>query len=280
MKTKSILLALLIVVTQPLSALYLFRTVASPSKSSSLRIVPVSATPEPETVDLTIVFPRPYENKRRSPINFQFRLEGYPLGIVTQNERGKELYNSPKGQTVRVIIDNEPFIELDQSVEDSFDENREYYDKILSFHLPFRIQPGQHVIRAFPARSFGEALTGDQCFDAEIFYFQDSSRADSLNVDLSGPYLTYNEPQGTYPASARAPILLDFYLTNCLLSADGFKVRISVDGVDQGVLTEWTPYYMYGFSKGRHTIKLELLDKDHSIVPGMFNVIERQITVQ
>ena len=251
-----------------------------PVRDSEVRIVSVQPTPEADTISLRLIFPRPYENKRRVPVNVQLRIEGFPLGTLTQNDRAKKIYNDPEGQAVHVIIDNEPYVIYNQSIEDSFDENREYYDKILSFHIPFVLKPGQHVIRCFPARSYGESLKGEGCFSSEFFYFQDRKKMDTIHVNLQKPYLTYNEPQGRYPAHKSNPMLLDFYLSNCQLSPDGYKVRLGIDSKVVRMLTQWVPYYLYGLGKGKHTIKLELIDKDNRVVPGFFNVVEREIEIE
>ncbi len=244
-----------------------------------VRVVPALPTPESNTVITKIVFPRPYENKRKIPVNVQLRVEGFPLGVITQNDRSKKIYNDPEGQAIHVIIDNEPYLIYNQSFEDSFDENREFYDKIVSFHIPFSLKPGMHVLRVFPARSYGESLKGRGPFSAEIFYFQDQKKSDNLNIDLQKPYLTYNEPQGRYPSGKGDPILLDFLLSNCELSQDGYKVRLTVDKEVIATLTEYTPYFLYGLSPGKHTVKLELLDKDNELVQGFFNVTQREVEI-
>ncbi len=100
-----------------------------------------------------------------------------------------------------------------------------------------------------------------------------------MNIDLQKPYLTYNEPQGRFPKSKSNPILLDFLLSNCDLSADGYKVRFTVDNKVIQTLTDYVPYYLYGLSSGKHTVKLELLDNKDKIVPGYFNVTEREIEI-
>ncbi|CCB88952.1 hypothetical protein [Simkania negevensis] len=250
------------------------------AKDKELRVVQVSPSPESNTIVLRLIFPRPYENKRKNPVNVQMRIEGFPLGTMTQNDRAGQIFNDPDGQSIHVIIDNEPYLAFHQAVEDSFDENREFYDKIMSFAIPFNLKPGQHVIRAFPARSYGESLKGDGCFAAEIFYFQDRKKTDNLEVDLKKPYLTYNEPQGRYPLHESDPILLDFFLTNCELSPDGYKVRLYIDGKLSRTLTTWAPYYLYGLPKGIHQIKLELIDQNDKLVPGYFNVVQREIIIQ
>ena len=99
---------------------------------------------------------------------------------------------------------------------------------------------------------------------------------------LDKPYLTYNEPQGEFIVDKRnpKPILLDFYIHNCELSKDGYKVRLTIDNANQRILNSWQPYYIYGLKKGTHKIRLELLDPENSLLPGMFNKVERTIVVK
>ena len=46
------------------------------------------------------------------------------------------------------------------------------------------------------------------------------------------------------------PVLLDFFISNCELTSDGYKVRLIVDGDAIRTLTSWQPYYIYGLKKG------------------------------
>jgi hypothetical protein len=73
--------------------------------------------------------------------------------------------------------------------------------------------------------------------------------------------------------------LLDFYLSNCDLSPDGYKVRLTVDGTMTRVISSWQPYYISGLKKGTHTIRLELIDEKNLLVPGIFNDNQRTITI-
>ena len=204
------------------------------------------------------------------------RVEDFPLGIVTPFSRANELYNDPDGQSVHVIIDQRPYFAYSQPTGMSLGSD----DQLLSFSLPFSLEPGMHAIRCFPARSYGESFKEKGCFQAEIFYFQDKKRLDTFPFDRFKPYLTYNEPQGKYPAHRSDPLLLDFYLSNCTLSPNGYTVRLVIDGKQQELLTAWTPYYIKGLKPGRHTIRLELLDERRQQVPGAFNRVEREIEIE
>jgi hypothetical protein len=246
----------------------------------AVRVVPVRRTPESRTVQLFIAFPREYENRTRQPISMQMRLEGFPLGITSDFDRKTQVYNDPRGQSLHVFIDDRPYVSYHESVEDSFDENRVFYDRFLNFDLPYRLDSGQHVIRALPCRSFGECLKERGAYAMSIFYVNDANRESSIDFDPDAPCLTYNLPQGTYPAAQADPILLDFYLSNVQLSRDGYKVRLSVDGRVEGLLAIWTPYYLYGLGEGRHTIRLELIDSKEKVVSGPFNDVQREIVIR
>lgn len=249
------------------------------SYNQSIQVIPVKPSLESNSVVFRIIFPRPYENKRKNPINIQMRIEGFSLGGITRSNRANTVFNHPEGQSIHVLIDNRPYLSYAHSVEDFFKETQESQDNIVSFAIPFNLNPGQHVIRAFPVLSYGESLKGEGCFKTKIFYFQDRKKIDSLNINLEKPYLTYNEPQGRFQFNQSNPILLDFYLTNCTLSPSSYKVRLSIDQKVISLLTKWVPYYLYGLRRGKHRIKLELIDRDNRLVPGYFNVVEREIII-
>jgi hypothetical protein len=137
-----------------------------------------------------------------------------------------------------------------------------------------------HIIRTFPVRSYNESVKSERAFAASTFYYQ--TKKESAVMDLSKPYLTYNEPQGEYDYAKKdmQPILLDFYLTHCDLSQDGYKVRLTIDNTDKRTLTAWQPYYIYGLGKGLHKVRLELLDPSNNVIPGPFNDVTRTIVVK
>jgi hypothetical protein len=65
-----------------------------------------------------------------------------------------------------------------------------------------------------------------------------------------------------------------------VLSTDGYKVVLSVDGKKERVITRWVPHYIYGLGKGSHTIHLQLIDPMNKPVPGVFNSVQREITLK
>jgi len=243
----------------------------------NVRLMGVKPTPEPETVSLYIAIPKDGSFASKNPPWIQVRVEGYALGADSYFDRKDEVVNSNKGQTLHVIIDDKPYFAVNEPAIDPFKEQGNYYVLSYKFEVPFTLDSGFHTIRMFPARSYGEALKGEKTFVVSTFYISDETNR--LGIDLSKPYLTYNEPGDQMNLVETKPILLDFYLSNCELSADGYKVRLTVDNSIVRTLTTWQPYYIYGLKKGKHTIQLELLDSKGHIVPGPFNKVKRMITV-
>jgi hypothetical protein len=243
-----------------------------------IRVIPVDPTPEPDHVETHLSFPEDNALKNSEPVAIQMRLEGYPIGTDSQFPREKEIFNDPEGQSLHIFIDNRPYFSANEALIDALDDNEVYFDQTVDIDIPFKLEKGMHVIRVFPVRSFNESLKGDKCFAASIFYYK--TKTDNLDVNLSKPFITYNEPQGDYDFHPSVPILLDFYVTNCQLSRDGYKVRLTIDGTTKRTLSQWVPYYIYGLQKGSHTIRLELLDRQNNLVPGLFNNIERTIKIR
>jgi hypothetical protein len=244
---------------------------------SSIRSMPVDRTPESDTVSLKIAVPK-NEQLISNPVWVQFKIEGYSLGSASsQFDRADELVVSKMGQTVHVVVDNEPYIAVNEPAIDPFSDQGYFYQTSYKFELPKKLSKGMHTLRIFPTRSYGESLKGSNTFQAMSFYV--GSLEGGMQVDLSQPYLTYNEPSDQMYLVENKPVLLDFLISNAELSPDGYKVRLTIDGEVNRVLPFWQPYYIYGLKKGKHKIRLELIDENNKIVPGPFNDVERQITI-
>jgi hypothetical protein len=244
--------------------------------SGDVRVIAVTPTPRPNEVDLRIAFPKKGEVKTSSPLTAQLRLEGYPLGFDSDFPRAREIRNTDEGQAIHIILDGKHYFSIDEAIDDISENEEIDFDQTLEATIPYNLTSGIHILRAFPVRSFGESLKGGSCFAATYFYFTKAEKTPS--IDLSKPYLTYNTPEGEF--TGNQPILLDFYVSNTQLSKDGYKVRLTIDGTDQRTLTDWVPYYIYGLKKGSHTIKLELLDPNNSVLPPLFNDLQQTIVLK
>jgi hypothetical protein len=242
-----------------------------------IRVLPVARTPESATVSVVIPIPAGNSVVKGNPVWMQLRVDGYPLATDSQFDRASELVDNNMGQTIHIVVDNMPYFAINGPAIDPFNEEGYFYDTSYKFEIPTRLPKGMHTLRVFPARSFGESLKGEQTFFVTTFYL--GSADDSTHYDFSKPFLTYNEPSDYYRHVESKPVLLDFYISNCELTPDGYKVRLTVDGKMHRTLTSWQPYYIYGLKRGKHTIRLELIDRSNKVVPGSFNTIEQSITI-
>jgi hypothetical protein len=102
------------------------------------------------------------------------------------------------------------------------------------------------------------------------------------SVDRSKPLLTYSRPKGEYKGPDADAIMIDFWLSNAKLQGDGgdYRVRYSVDGGEAKYIDKWEPIWLAGWAAGKHTVKLELVDKSGNVVDnGGYNSTSRDITV-
>lgn len=251
---------------------------SSEESTDQLRIVAVNPTPEPETVVTVVQLPRDGDVLKGNPVWVQLRLDGYALGNHSSFDRADEIVNSDKGQTIHVIVDDHPYFAVNGPSIQPFNEDGFYYNQNYKFELPFKLKDGFHTIRVFPARSYGESLKGSRTYQASYFYINQEGNSEQVDI-LSRPYLTYNEPSDQIHFVEGQPVLFDFYLTNCELSPDGYKVRLTVDGKVKRTISTWKPYYIYGLKKGKHTFRLELIDEKNKVVPGPYNDVQRSIVV-
>jgi hypothetical protein len=243
-----------------------------------LQVVPYPQSAASDTILLKVVLPENGTIEKKNSIGVQLKLINFALGVTTRNNLFPQLRECPSGQTVRVVVDNEPFVLVGLQSEDSFNANLDVMRKNLNFKLS-DLDKGEHVIRVFPATSYGESIKRYNNFDASTVYV--GAKRNTIQQDLSKPYLTYNEPQGEYKLkSTQDPILLDFFISNCTLTREGYKVLLTIDGEVMGKLYQWVPYLIFGLTKGKHTVRLELLDPQDAVVPGLFNVNERTINVK
>jgi hypothetical protein len=112
---------------------------------------------------------------------------------------------------------------------------------------------------------------------------KDMAASNAADVDPKKPLLTYSRPKGEYKGADADPIMIDFWLANAKLAGDGgeYRVRYSVDGGEAKMLDKWQPIWLSGWTSGKHTVKLELVDQSGNVVAnGDYNSTTREITVQ
>ncbi len=111
---------------------------------------------------------------------------------------------------------------------------------------------------------------------------KDMASSKAGDVDPAKPLLTYSRPKGEYKDADADPIMIDFWLSNAKLKGDGgdYRVRYIIDDDEARYIDKWEPIWLSGWISGKHTVRLELIDKDgRPVENGGYNTTAREITV-
>lgn len=274
----------------------------------------LSEVPRPQTIEqmmkdrgeqdqakptLRIVSPANNATINGSTVEVKLDLSGDLKGYMPHKDPA-----TGKGNHIHVILDNQPY---------------EAYYEISAQPFELRnVTEGKHTLRVFPSRPWHESYKNDLAFQMVEFTVKgggDASKPTTTNsgekmanpatpdasasatsaregkdysssqagsVDRTKPLLTYSRPKGEYKGPDADPIMIDFWLMNAKLQGDGgdYRVRYSVDGGETKFLDKWAPIWLSGFVSGKHSLKLELVDKDGNVVDnGGYNSTTRDITI-
>lgn len=224
-----------------------------------------------------------------SKVEVKLGLDGDLKGYVPHKDPA-----NGTGNHIHVILDNQPY--------------EAYYEIDQPFELR-NVTEGKHTLRVFPSRPWHESYKNDDAFQMVEFTVKsggdaskptttnsgqvmaspsparegkDVASGNAGNVDPAKPLLTYSRPKGEYKGEDADPIMIDFWLSNAKLQSDGgeFRVRYTVDGGAPGFIDTWKPIWLSGWASGKHTVKLELVDKSGNLVDnGDYNSTARAIDV-
>ena len=201
------------------------------------------------------------------------------------------------GNHIHVILDNQPY--------------EAYYNLDQEFELR-NVSDGEHTLRFFPSRPWHESYKNANAFQMVKFTVRnggaDTTKPATTNanqtmsnanasatpegkdmpsstagaIDAGKPLLTYSRPKGEYKGADAEAIMIDFWLSNGKLAGDGgeYRVKYSVDGGEAKFIDKWSPIWLSGWADGKHSVKLELVDKNGNLVDnGGYNSTMREITV-
>ncbi len=246
---------------------------------------------------LKIVSPANNATINGSKVEVKLNLAGDLKGYMPHKDPA-----TGKGNHIHVILDNQPY--------------EAYYELGEPFELR-NVIAGKHTLRVFPSRPWHESYKNEGAFQMAVFTVKgggDASKPTTTstgqtlannnsspaaspqpsregkdvqpttagNVDPTKPLLTYSRPKGEYKGPDADPIMIDFWLSNAKLKGDGgeYRVRYIIDNDEPRFIDKWEPTWLSGWLSGKHTVRLELLDKDGKPVDnGGYNTTTREITV-
>ncbi|MBW1296674.1 hypothetical protein [Aquimarina litoralis] len=216
----------------------------------------------PAYADAALVLDSPNEivAKKSGEMDFSFKVENYELGAQTTGPNPEKLANSGKGQHIHFILNNQPY--------------SAHYEPSFKKEVP----DGVHHLVAFLSRSFHESVKNENSVVVRKLVVGENPE-DKLGLDMEAPTLIYSRPKGEYSGKGTEQVLLDFFVLNTTLSADGNKVRAKIND-KEFTITEWVPHVIKGLPLGEVSIQLELVDAQGNLIPGPFNKVNRTVTLK
>jgi hypothetical protein len=271
----------------------------APRPQSILDLMKARGEQDGAAPTLKIVSPAANAVINGSKVDVKLDLSGELKGYMPHKDPA-----TGKGNHIHVILDNEPY--------------EAYYELGQPFELR-NVAEGKHTLRVFASRPWHESYKNDGSFQMVMFTVKgggDASKPTTTgsgqtmanansgannnaatpaaregkdvaaskggDVDPAKPLLTYSRPKGEYKGEDTAAIMIDFWLTNARLKGDGgeYRVRYFVNDDEARYIDKWEPIWLSGWIGGKHTVRIELLDKDSMPVEnGGYNTTTRTITV-
>lgn len=169
---------------------------------------------------------------------------------------------------MHVILDNRPF--------------QEYFSPQEPLVLS-QLSPGSHVLAVFPVTTWHESWKDDEAL--ALLRFHVDFESPEPKVDLSGPLLIFNMPQGVVEKEEKGWVFFDFLTANIKVDAsdnqmEGYRIRYFLDGA--ATVTEYREARLWlNLSPGHHRLVVGLTDAyGRLIANGGWNRINRSFDVK
>lgn len=231
-----------------------------------------SVTPSPEFPGAALTIKKvsaQKEGKDSAKVTFDFDVKNYELKLQTSDNGTKMCNNSDKGQHIHFILDNAPYKALYEPVNE------------VTLHNDGK----EHYLVAFLSRSYHESIKSKGA--AVLYHFKIDEKGNLKKLDEpKAPMIIYSRPKGEYTGKDTANVLLDFYVWNCTLAPDGYKVKADIANEDKATqqltttIDKWEPHFIQNLGTGKCKVTLTLMDKDGKPVDGPQTSASREFTLK
>lgn len=171
---------------------------------------------------------------------------------------------NPKPGEVKFVFDIRNF-ELRSGNSITMNLNNKQFLQTSSPETSVRLNPGSYIAVSFLSLPNQVSLKNYGNYVVRTFSVGDVTTAE---IDDTAPMIFYNIPRGRFQ-SKNGQIILDFFLLNTSLSANGHQVKIEIAG-QEFLVAEWIPYLIEGLGNGSHELKLTLVDRNGKTIDGPF----------
>jgi len=235
------------------------KVAAAPAPAGPITIKPVTGSPEFPDAKLGIKNVKAEMQGTDSvKITIDYDVKNYELKNQTADASSKECNNSKDGQHIHFILDNQPYQAL--------------YEPTKTFTVAVK---SEHYLMSFLSRSYHESIKTKDAGVLYHFSVDEKGKLTKMEVPKT-PMIFYSRPKGTYVGNDTKNLLLDFYVYNTTLAANGNKVKVSVNSTDFTIDT-WQPYFINDVPMGDATVKVQLVDKDGKNIEGANTSVSRSI---
>lgn len=239
---------------------------ATTTPAAPIGLKPVGNSPEFPDAQLSIAsVSATKQGNDSAKVTFNFTVKNYTLGMQTADTGSKLCNNSAKGQHIHFILDEQPYTALYEPKNEVTLANN-----------------SEHYLMAFLSRSYHESLKNKGA--ALVYHFKIDDKGKLVKMDdPKTPMVFYSRPKGDYIGKDMTNVLLDFYVWNTNLSADGYKVKADVtpeNGTAASfTISDWKSNFLNNLPQGKTKVTLTLLDKDGKAVEGPNTTISRSINL-
>jgi hypothetical protein len=252
---------------------------------------------------LRIVEPAANATVNSSTVKVKLEISGDLKGYMPHKDPQTQM-----GNHIHVILDNQPYeayYELGQPFELRNVADGEHTLRVFPsrpWHESYKNEGAFQMVKFTVKNGGAEAnkpattSSGQPMSNANAAVTpegKDMQNSTAGAIDPERPLLTYSRPKGEYKGVDADPIMIDFWLHRAHLGPwlvggrdpgreelGKYRVRYSIDGGEPKYIEEWKPIWLSGWTAGKHTIKLELVDEDGGLVDnGGYNSTTREITV-
>lgn len=237
---------------------------AAPAPLPAVAIAPVSASPAFDGSSLAIGNVKATKvGTDSAKVAFDFVVKNFELKMQTTDNGTKNCNNSAQGQHIHFILDNKPYKAL-------YEPKNEV---VLANNT-------EHYLMAFLSRSYHESVKSPGA--AIVYHFSIDAKGGLKKLDdPKTPMVFYSRPKGDYIGTDTSNLLLDYYVWNCNLATDGYKVSAEITNTDHPTQTlttkldKWEPVFINNLMTGKSKVTLTLTDKDGKAVEGPMTTVSR-----
>jgi hypothetical protein len=181
----------------------------------------------------------------------EFKTKDFNIGQRTVDQDFHKVRNEERGQYLAVVRNNGAPL-------------KQYGNNIAA-----NLKNGENYFLCFLNRSYDISLKVPKA--SFLFKIDATPNGCSSNTNVTDvAAYTINQPSGSYTGLETNKILLDFYLKNVSIGKNGNYAVVKINETEFK-LKKWAPYWITGLKKVKHTVVLEIFNKDGKKINSIFS---------